>query len=244
MRAFAEGRPADCFGPAWTLAEAHVRSPRIDAGRLLLLDEVTDLDPAGGPWGRGYLRAETAVTPDDWFFAGHFKNDPCMPGTLMFEGGLQAMAFYLAALGLHPRARRLALRAGAGRSRTALRCRGQVEPGSRRIVYEVFVRGLSRRAVSRRSTPTCSAPSTGVKAFHCQRAALRLVPDWPPSPAAAAPDTAGPTRSPSRECGSDYARPARLRLGADGRARSGRPTSDSTARGRERRGCPGRRTTS
>jgi hypothetical protein len=96
--AFADGRPADCFGPAWDATRAHVRSPRIDDGRLLFLREVTEFDPAGGPWGRGYLRAETPVAADDWFFEGHFKNDPCMPGTLMLQGGLQAMAFYLAAM--------------------------------------------------------------------------------------------------------------------------------------------------
>ena len=57
------------------------------------------VDPAGGPWRRGYLRAELDITPQQWFFEGHFKNDPCMPGTLMFEGCLQALAVYLAANG-------------------------------------------------------------------------------------------------------------------------------------------------
>jgi acyl transferase domain-containing protein len=177
VRAFAEGRPAECFGPKWTLTGAHVRSPRIDSGRLLLLDTVTDLDPAGGAWGRGYLRAETAVTPQDWFFAGHFVNDPCMPGTLMFQGGLQAMAFYLAALGYTVE------RDGwrfepVPDAPTVLRCRGQVGPDSRRIEYEVLVRGLSLEPY-----PTLYADVLGtvdgVKAFHAQRAALRLVPDWP-----------------------------------------------------------------
>lgn len=177
VRAFAEGRPADCFGPAWTATRAHVRSPRIDAGRMLLLDTVVELDPAGGAWGRGYLRAETAVAPDDWFFAGHFTNDPCMPGTLMFQGGLQAMAFYLAALGY-------TIERDGWRfepvpdHRTVLRCRGQVVPGSRRIDYEVIVRGLSAQPY-----PTLYADVVGtvdgVTAFHAQRAALRLVPDWP-----------------------------------------------------------------
>ena len=45
------------------------------------------------------LRATSPIRPEDWYFSGHFKNDPCMPGTLMFEACLQTMAFYLAALG-------------------------------------------------------------------------------------------------------------------------------------------------
>lgn len=177
LTAFADGRPADCFGAAWAKTRSHVRTPRIESGRMLLLDEVTDLDPAGGPWHRGYLRAETTVHAGDWYFDGHFKNDPCMPGTLMFEGGLQAMAFYLAALGF-------TIERDGWRyepvtdERCELRCRGQVGPSSRRIVYEVFVSELSAGP-----NPTLYADVLGtvdgVKAFHAHRAGLRLVPDWP-----------------------------------------------------------------
>jgi 3-hydroxymyristoyl/3-hydroxydecanoyl-(acyl carrier protein) dehydratase/malonyl CoA-acyl carrier protein transacylase len=177
VRAFAEGRPADCFGAAWTPTRAHVRSPRIDTGRLLLLGSIADLDPAGGPWGRGYLRGETPVTPDDWYFDGHFTNDPCMPGTLMYQGALQAMAFYLTALGHTIERDGWRFEPVPGEP-TVLRCRGQVAPGSRRIEYEVFVRGLATAPY-----PTLYADVLGivdgVQAFHARRAALRLVPDWP-----------------------------------------------------------------
>ncbi|GIJ60339.1 beta-ketoacyl synthase N-terminal-like domain-containing protein [Virgisporangium aurantiacum] len=177
VRALADGRPADCFGPQWTVTKAHVRSPRIDTGRMLLLDTVPHLDPGGGPWGRGYLRAETPVASDDWYFDGHFTNDPCMPGTLMFQGGVQAMSFYLAALGY-------TIERDGWRFEpvpdepTVLRCRGQVAPGSRRVTYEVFVRELRAGPY-----PTLYADVLGtvdgVKAFHAQRAGVRLVPDWP-----------------------------------------------------------------
>jgi 3-hydroxymyristoyl/3-hydroxydecanoyl-(acyl carrier protein) dehydratase len=99
LKAFSEGRVHECFGPGFEWAGAHTDTPSISGGRMLFLDEVTDFDPSGGPWGRGYLRATDEITPDDWFFDGHFHNDPCMPGTLMFEGCLQAMAVYMAALG-------------------------------------------------------------------------------------------------------------------------------------------------
>src|SRR5205807_1820665 len=91
--------PADCFGPGFERANAHVRTPTITAGRLLQIDEVEAFDTLGGPWRRGYLRAATRVAPDAWFFAAHFHDDPCMPGFLMIEASVQAMAFYLAALG-------------------------------------------------------------------------------------------------------------------------------------------------
>ena len=177
VRAFAEGRPADCFGAGWAAVSAHVRTPRIGAGRMLRFDTVTDMDPAGGPLGRGYLRAEAAVTPGDWFFDGHFKNDPCMPGTLMFEGGLQAMEFYLAALGFTVDRDGWRFEPVPGEP-CLVRCRHQVSPASRTIVYEVFVSALSADPC-----PTLYADVLGtvdgVKAFHARRAAVRLVPDWP-----------------------------------------------------------------
>src|SRR5690606_10321202 len=81
VRAFSEGRPWVCFGDAFAPTRAHVWTPRISGGDMLFLHEVSAFDPRGGPWKRGYLRAEAPVTPNDWFFRGHFKNDPCMPGT-------------------------------------------------------------------------------------------------------------------------------------------------------------------
>ncbi|MGV9618991.1 beta-ketoacyl synthase N-terminal-like domain-containing protein [Streptomyces tendae] len=177
VRALAQGSPAECFGQGWEATAAHVRTPLLDGERLRLLDEVTVFDPVGGPWGRGYLRAETAVSPDDWFFTGHFKNDPCMPGTLMLQGGLQAMAFYLTASG-HTVDRDGWRFEPVDNQPSRAKCRGQATPESRRIVYEVFVRGISAGPV-----PTLHADVLGSvdgrKAFLGRGMALRLVPDWP-----------------------------------------------------------------
>ena len=96
------------------MAAAHVRTPAIPGGKLRLIDEVVAFDPEGGPWGRGYLRATAVVPQDAWFYDGHFKNDPCMPGTLMADAATQALSFTMAALRLHYRSRRLAVRTGAG----------------------------------------------------------------------------------------------------------------------------------
>ncbi|MGW6306856.1 beta-ketoacyl synthase N-terminal-like domain-containing protein [Streptomyces niveus] len=177
VRSLTQGRPADCFGPGWEATAAHVRSPRLDDGRLRLIDEVTAFDPAGGPWGRGYLRAETALSPDDWFFEGHFKNDPCMPGTLMLQGGLQAMAFYLTAMGYTVNRDGWRFEPVGDHPCRAM-CRGQATPASRRVVYEVFVRGVSAGP-----EPTLYADVLGsvdgARAFLGRDVALRLVPDWP-----------------------------------------------------------------
>jgi acyl transferase domain-containing protein/3-hydroxymyristoyl/3-hydroxydecanoyl-(acyl carrier protein) dehydratase/1-acyl-sn-glycerol-3-phosphate acyltransferase len=177
LQAFASGRPYACFGAGWETTQPHVRSPRITSEKMQFLHEVTEFDPQGGPWGRGYLRAETPVTPDDWFFKGHFKNDPCMPGTLMFDGCLQAMSIYLAALGF-------TIERDAWRfepvpdTKYPMRCRGQVTPASKHLIYEVFVSSVQAGPI-----PTVFADLLctvdGRKAFHARGVGLQLVPDWP-----------------------------------------------------------------
>lgn len=177
LLAFSSGRPYECFGAGWETTQPHVRSPRITSEKMQFLHEVTEFDPQGGPWGRGYLRAETPVTPDDWFFKGHFKNDPCMPGTLMFDGCLQAMSIYLAGLGF-------TIERDAWRfepvpdNKIPMRCRGQVTPSSKHLIYEVFVSSVNAGPI-----PTVFADLLctvdGRKAFHARGVGLQLVPDWP-----------------------------------------------------------------
>ncbi|MEB3197744.1 MAG: beta-ketoacyl synthase N-terminal-like domain-containing protein, partial [Candidatus Sericytochromatia bacterium] len=177
IEAFADGNLLEAFGAGFEAALSHVRSPRMSGGAMRFFDTVTDFDPQGGPWGRGYLRATADVTPDDWFFKGHFKNDPCMPGTLMFEGTLQTMALYLSALGF-------GLDKDGWRFEPVpeatyhMRCRGQVTPAARHLVYEVFVEELHDGEF-----PTLWADLLvtvdGLKAFHCRRMGLRLVPGFP-----------------------------------------------------------------
>jgi 3-hydroxymyristoyl/3-hydroxydecanoyl-(acyl carrier protein) dehydratase len=175
--AFSEGRVVACFGEAFRAAETHVRTPAIARGRMLFFNDVVTFDPTGGPWGRGYLRADDHLTPDKWFFHGHFKNDPCMPGTMMYEGCLQTMAFYMAALGY-------TLDRDGWRFEPVqdelykLVCRGQVIPSNKHVVYEVFV-----EEVIHGPTPTLYADLLvtvdGLAAFHCRRMGLRLVPAFP-----------------------------------------------------------------
>jgi 3-hydroxymyristoyl/3-hydroxydecanoyl-(acyl carrier protein) dehydratase len=177
VRAFSEGNLFACFGAGYELGQTHVRTPRIQPGQLLLLERIETLDPRGGPWGRGYLKASTTIHADDWFFSGHFKNDPCMPGTLMFEGCLQAMAFYLAALGYT--LRRDGWRfAPVPEERLVLQCRGQVLPSSRELVCELFVEQLQAGPTPRLYADLLGTVD-GLKAFHARRVGLELVPDWP-----------------------------------------------------------------
>ncbi|WP_146151887.1 beta-ketoacyl synthase N-terminal-like domain-containing protein [Ahniella affigens] len=177
LDAFAAGDLVRCFGPDFGFTRTHTRTPTFAAGDLLLFDRVTSLSSHGGPWQRGYLRAELDIHPDQWFFDGHFKNDPCMPGTLMFDACLGAMAFYLAAMGY-------TLKRDGWRFQPVpevpykLQCRGQVTPRSRQLVTEIFVEERHDGPI-----PTLYADLLctvdGLKAFHARRVGLQLVPAWP-----------------------------------------------------------------
>lgn len=177
LEAMASGEIWQTFGDGFERAASHTRTPRIHAGDMLFVDEVTDIDFTGGPWGRGYLRAVAPVTAENCFFAGHFKNDPCMPGTLMYEATMQTMAIYMTALGM-------TIDCDGWRFEPVpfetykLRCRGQVTPQSREVVYEVFV-----REVIAGPEPTLFADLLctvdGLPAFHCERMGLKLSPGWP-----------------------------------------------------------------
>src|SRR5262249_58040633 len=103
---------------------------------------------------------------------------PGWPGALMSEAGMQAMAFYMGAVGF-PAARDGWVFEPVPEEKLGMRCRGQVTPANRRLVYEVFVSDVVAGPV-----PTVFADLLctvdGLKAFHARRVGLRLVPDWPP----------------------------------------------------------------
>ena len=180
VRAFSEGRPWECFGEVLAPARAHSRTPAIPRGPMCLFDEVTHLDPQGGPWGRGYARAVKHLTLDEWFYDGHFYQDPCMPGTLMCEGAFELLSFYLTALGhtLDKDGWRFVPVPG---KIYPLRARGQVIPGSKELVYEVFIREIS--AGGELGIPYLQASVLctvdGLKSFLCETGAWALYPGFP-----------------------------------------------------------------
>ncbi len=68
---------------------------------ILMLDRVISVAPHGGAWGLGLLRAEKDLQAENWYFNCHFKDDFCLPGTLMSEGCIQLLQFYVLYLGLN-----------------------------------------------------------------------------------------------------------------------------------------------
>ena len=174
---FADGDVTEAFATGYERLRCHTRTPNVHPGRMCLIGDVEEIDVAGGPAGRGYMRTRYQIGDDAWFFDGHFKDDPCMPGTLMFEGGMEVMSLYMVALGftLDRDGWRFEPVPGVPYD---LRCRGQAIPANDELLYEIFV-----EEVIDGDEPILVADILatvdGLKAFHCRGMRIRLVPDTP-----------------------------------------------------------------
>ncbi len=99
---------------------------------MLMFDRIAEITESGGANGKGFIRAELAVSPDLWFFGCHFKNDPVMPGCLGLDALWQLCGFYLGWLGLPGRGRAL----GVGEVKFS----HQVAPDVKKVVYGVDIK--------------------------------------------------------------------------------------------------------
>ncbi len=177
VSAFSEGRVLDCFGSGFEWTETHTRTPKIQAGEQLFIDEITEFNPTGGPWGRGFMRCESTIADDAWFFDGHFKNDPCMPGNFMVEACIEAMSFYLSALGHTARVDGWRFQP-LPEQPFELKCRGEINPQTDRVAYELYVEEIWDGP---HPTIICDVLGfvDGKAAFHAHRLGVELVPGWP-----------------------------------------------------------------
>ncbi len=175
--AYTLGDMVTCFGEELNWTTTHTRTPRSQAGYQNFIENITTFDLLGGPAKRGYLKSETTVNPNDWYFKGHFKNDPCMPGTLMADACMQMMAFYMVGAGLTVNKDGWRFEPVTN-DKYKFVCRGQVTPESEKVTYEIFVSEIIDGEY-----PTIYAhvltTVDGNKAFLCEGLGLRLVPDWP-----------------------------------------------------------------
>ncbi len=141
LDALRQGDLAGGFGPAF--AGLPLREPLTlpDADKLRLIDRVTRLDPRGGRYGLGQIRAEADIRPDDWFLTCHFVDDQVMPGTLMYECCLHTLRVFLLRLGWVGERADCVFEPVPGVA-SRLKCRGQVTAATRTVAYEVSVKEL------------------------------------------------------------------------------------------------------
>ncbi|MDP1798456.1 MAG: hypothetical protein Q8K78_13270, partial [Planctomycetaceae bacterium] len=148
LTALRGGDLAACFGPVF--AGLPLRQPvTLPSGRLNLVHRVLELDPCGGKYGLGKIRAEADIHPDDWFLTCHFCDDQVMPGTLMYECCLHTLRIFLLRMGWIGEAGQIAYEPVPG-VKSRLKCRGQVLATTKKVWYEVTLKeigeGLGLRA--------------------------------------------------------------------------------------------------
>ena len=107
---------------------------------MLMLDRIVRISETEGQYGKGQIVAELDISPDLWFFACHFENDPVMPGCLGVDAMWQLVGFYLGWMGGEGRGRAL----GAGEVKFS----GQVQPSNKLVTYRIDIkRVIMRRLV-------------------------------------------------------------------------------------------------
>lgn len=175
---FVKGDLFSCFGQGFELANTFNHAPRIANGRMQLIDEIQLVDPNGGPWRRGYIRAVKKITPDDWFFKCHFIDDPIMPGTLSIEAFIQTMAFYLTSLGYSLDKDGWRFEVVPNIEYTFVP-RGQVVPATQGLIYEVFVEEVISEPFPTLFASVLATTFEGIKVYQMSHFGLRLIPDGP-----------------------------------------------------------------
>jgi 3-hydroxymyristoyl/3-hydroxydecanoyl-(acyl carrier protein) dehydratase/malonyl CoA-acyl carrier protein transacylase len=137
LQAMREGDLARCFGSHFSgisLAE----SLSLPSGRMKLIDRILELDPTGGKYGSGLVKAEADIHPDDWFLTCHFVDDMVMPGTLMYECCAHTLRVFLQRMGWVTPKPGVYYEPVMGVEST-LKCRGPVTPTTRKVIYEIEI---------------------------------------------------------------------------------------------------------
>jgi acyl transferase domain-containing protein/3-hydroxymyristoyl/3-hydroxydecanoyl-(acyl carrier protein) dehydratase len=137
------GDLAGCFGQHF--AGLALKQPlRLPTGRMLLVHRVAQLDPQGGRFGLGLIRAEADIHPGDWFLTCHFVDDQVMPGTLMYECCLHTLRILLSRMGWVGEHDEIVCEPVPGVA-SRLKCRGQVIESTRTVTYEVWLKEIGYR---------------------------------------------------------------------------------------------------
>ena len=137
------GDLAGCFGDRF--AGLNLKRPlTIPGGKMELVHRVMELQPRGGRYREGFIRAEADIRPDDWFITCHFVDDRVMPGTLMYECCMHTLRIFLLRMGWVAETGTAVWEPVPGIA-SGLRCRGQVLETTKVVTYEVTIRELGYR---------------------------------------------------------------------------------------------------
>jgi 3-hydroxymyristoyl/3-hydroxydecanoyl-(acyl carrier protein) dehydratase len=134
------GDPVKCFGKQY---QQNKKNPslRMAPEKLLMNDRILNVNRLGGAWGLGTVESEKQLRPDDWYFTCHFYKDPVMAGSLIAEGCVQLLQFYMLYLGLQTLTKDSSFEPVLNLSQI-VRCRGQVIPSDSFMTYRLEVKEI------------------------------------------------------------------------------------------------------
>ena len=139
LDALRAGDLAGCYGPEFE-GLPFVKPLTLPGGKMKLVDRVLHIDPNGGRFGMGLIRAEADIHPDDWFLTCHFCDDNVMPGTLMYECCMHTMRIMLMRMGwIAENDGNHAWEPIPG-VQGSLKCRGQVIASTKKAAYEISLK--------------------------------------------------------------------------------------------------------
>src|SRR5215217_2497826 len=118
----------ELFGPG---------NAQLPAPPMLMVDRIVEIRSDGGKHGKGFVRAELDIDPEQWFFLCHFYGDPVMPGCLGLDAMWQLVGFFLGWSGGPGRGRAL----GVGEVKFA----GQVTPVVKKVTYLIDMKRVILR---------------------------------------------------------------------------------------------------
>jgi PfaB family protein len=135
-----QGDLTGCFGPGFNNIRP-AESLWLPGGRMRLIDRILHLDPLGGRYGLGRIRAEADIHPDDWFLTCHFMDDMVMPGTLMYECCAHTLRVFIQRMGWVTPEPDVCYEPMIG-VQSILKCRGPVTPETRNVWYDIEVKEI------------------------------------------------------------------------------------------------------
>ncbi|MBU1109551.1 MAG: type I polyketide synthase [Candidatus Riflebacteria bacterium] len=139
LAALRQGDLASAFGSEF--AGLGITPQTIPSGKMAMIDRITEIDPNGGRFGLGRIKAEIDIPEDAWFLTQHFCDDQVMPGTLMYESCMQSLRVFLLRMGWIADASTSAFEPVL-EVKSLLRCRGQVTPGVKKALYDISIKEL------------------------------------------------------------------------------------------------------
>jgi len=140
LESLRQGDLSECFGPDFNgiqLAE----TLRLPGGRMKLIHRILELDPQGGRYGLGRIRAEADIHPDDWFLTCHFMDDMVMPGTLMYECCAHTLRVLIQRMGWVTVKSNVCYEPVVG-VQSVLKCRGPVTPETSKVWYDIEIKEI------------------------------------------------------------------------------------------------------